>query len=57
MSDLEELKKLIKENLKIAVYTYSRSSECSYRERTFVELSFMDEVISTAEIQKLGEDH
>ena len=56
MGDLEELKKLIKENLKIVVYTDSRSSECSYGERTFVELHFMGEVISTAEIQKLSED-
>lgn len=54
--ELEDLKKLIKENLKVVVYTESKGSECSYRENTYVELIFMDEVISTSEIQKLSED-
>jgi hypothetical protein len=54
--DLEEVKKLIKDNLKIKVETRSKGSECSYYENTYVELIFMDEVISTTEIQKLSED-
>jgi hypothetical protein len=54
--DIEDVKKLIKENLKIVVYTDSRGSECSYHEQTFVELIFLDEVITKTEIEKLGED-
>lgn len=54
--DLEEVKKLIKENLKVVVSTDSRGSDCSYYENTYVELIFMDERISISEIQKLSED-
>jgi len=54
--DLEEVKKLIKENLKVVVHTESNGSECTYHENTYVELIFMDEVISKSEIQKLSED-
>ena len=53
---MEELKKLIKEHLKVEVVTESIGSECSYYENTYVKLIFMDEVISTSEIQKLSED-
>ena len=55
--DLEDVKKLIKENLKIEVDTSSSGSECSYNEKTFVKLIFMDEVISEEEIQKLAENY
>lgn len=54
--ELEDLKKLIKEHLKVEVVTESKGSECSYYENTYVKLIFMDEVISTSEIQKLSED-
>lgn len=53
---IEDLKKLIKEHLKVEVVTESKGSECSYYENTYVKLIFMDEVISTSEIQKLSED-
>jgi hypothetical protein len=51
--DLEDVKKLIKENLKIKITTVEYSSECSYNEQTYVELIFDDEVISKEEIQAL----
>lgn len=54
--DLEDVKKLIKENLKVKVVTESGGSECSYYESTYVELIFMDEVISRDEIENLGVD-
>ena len=54
--DIEDVKKLIKENLKISVETYSKGSECTYNEKTYVKLIFLDEVISETEIEKLGED-
>jgi hypothetical protein len=54
--DIEDVKKLIKENLKITVETYSNGSECSYNEKTYVKLIFLDEVISETEIEKLSED-
>ena len=55
--DLEDVKKLIKENLKIVVETKSSGSECSHNEQTYVKLIFLDEVVSVAEIEKLGEDY
>ena len=55
--DLEEVKKLIKENLKIVVETESSGSECSYNEQTYVKLIFIDEVISKTEIQELSKDY
>ena len=53
---MEDVKKLIKENLKISVETRSRGSECSYNEKTLIKLMFFDEVISETEIEKLSED-
>ena len=40
--DLEEVKKLIKENLKIVVETESSGSECSYNEQTYVKLIVLE---------------
>jgi hypothetical protein len=54
--NIEDVKKLIKENLKISVETCSSGSECSYNEKTYVKLIFLDEVISETEIEKLSED-
>lgn len=54
--ELEDVKKLIKENLIINITTESKGSECTYNERTYVELIFCDEVISKVEIEKLGKD-
>ncbi len=53
---MEDVKKLIKENLKISVETCSIGSECSYNEKTLIKLMFFDEVISETEIEKLSED-
>jgi hypothetical protein len=51
--NIEDVKKLIKENLKISVETRSEyGSECSYNEKTYVKLIFLDEVISETEIEK-----
>lgn len=54
--DVEDVKKIIKENLKIKVETKSSGSECTYNEKTYVKLFFLDEVISETEIEKLSED-
>jgi hypothetical protein len=54
--NMEDVKKLIKENLKISVETLTRGSECSYNEKTYIKLIFLDEVISETEIEKLSED-
>jgi hypothetical protein len=55
--NIEDVKKLIKENLKISVETRSEyGSECSYNEKTYVKLIFLDEVISETEIEKHSED-
>jgi len=55
--DIDDVKKLIKENLKIEIDTNSSGSECSYNEKTWIKLIFMGEVISEEEIQKLAEDY
>jgi hypothetical protein len=39
------------------VETRSKYCEAGYSEKTFVELVFMDEVISTTEIEKLSENY
>jgi len=54
--NIEDVKNLIKENLKITVETYSKGSECTYNEKTYVKLIFLDEVISETVIEKLSED-
>ena len=53
---IEDVKNLIKENLEIRVETYSKGSECTYNEKTYVKLIFLGEVILETEIEKLGED-
>ena len=54
--ELDDIKKLIKENLKINIKEKEYSTECSYNKQIFVELIFDDEVISSDEIQDLSVD-
>jgi hypothetical protein len=54
--DIQDVKKLIKENLSICVETCNKGSECTYNEKTYAKLIFMGEVISESEIENLGKD-
>ncbi len=46
----------IKNNLRIEISTKEYKSECSYNSQTYIELVLNDEVISSCEIEGLGED-
>lgn len=54
---VDELKKLLKENLTISYSTESKGSECTYHEKHIITIYFGDELISSTEIEGLGIDH
>jgi len=57
-SEIEQIvKKYIQNNLKIAIREESSRSECSYHEEVYVDLILDGEIISSQEIQKLGENY